>query len=471
MKSVSYTLIGSFILFCGSCSEKVSTPPNIIYIIADDLGYGDLGCYGQKLIPTPNIDRLAQDGMLFTRHYAGSCVCAPSRSSLMTGQHTGKTFIRGNKSMPPEGQYPLEAKAVTIPEILKKAGYSTGAFGKWGLGPVDSEGDPNTQGFDEFFGYNCQGLAHNYYPGHLWHNNRKIILEENRDTLDGTFAPSLIHEKVLEFIERNKNKPFFCFIPTIIPHAELIAPEKYMQMFRGKFLPEKAYEGCDPGCNRYKTGGYRSQAEGHAAFAAMIYMLDEQVGQIVNKLEELGISDNTIVIFTSDNGPHLEGGADPDYFNSNGSLRGYKRDLFEGGIRVPLIVKWPSKVKAGSKTSHISAFWDILPTFAEIAGQASPQDINGVSFLPVLLNKKKQKQHDYLYWEFYEMGGRRAILQGNWKAVQYDVKKDQDGPVMLFNISDDPKEESDISNKHPEKVNELKGLMLQAHSPSEIWQW
>ena len=472
MKTLPFTFISSLTFLLVGCSEKAPAPPNIIFILADDLGYGDVGCNGQKLIPTPNIDRLAKDGMLFTQHYSGSTVSAPSRSSLMTGQHTGKTFIRGNKSMKPEeGQYPLEGKAVTIPEILQKAGYATGAFGKWGLGPVGSEGDPLAQGFDEFFGYICQGLAHSYYPGHLWHNGNKIILEENRDSLDGIYAPSLIHEKTLEFIEKNKENSFFCYVPTIIPHAELIAPEKYIQLFRNKFLPEKVFEGCDPGCDRYRTGGYRSQTESHAAFAAMVYLLDEQVGQIVKKLEELGICDNTIIMFSSDNGPHLEGGADPDFFNSNGSLKGYKRDFYEGGIRVPMLIKWPKKIKPGSKTDHISAFWDILPTITEIIGQTPPKDINGISFLPTLLNKGKQKQHDYLYWEFYELGGRRALRQGNWKVVQYNVIKNPDGPVMLFNISDDPGEEKDLAAENPGKVLELKKLMLQAHTPSEIWKW
>lgn len=471
MKTLPFSLISSFTLLVVSCTEKAPAPPNIIYIIADDLGYGDLGCYGQQLIPTPNIDRLASEGMLFTQHYAGTCVCAPSRSSLMTGQHTGHTYIRGNKEMKPEGQQPLKAEAITIPEVLKKAGYVSGAFGKWGLGPVGSEGDPNSQGFDEFFGYNCQRLAHNYYPWHLWHNNEKIILEENRDSLDGIYAPALIHEKALQFIERNKDNPFFCFIPTVIPHAELITPEKYIEMFRDKFLPELAYEGCDPGCDVYKQGGYRSQAESHAAFAAMIYYLDEQVGEIVNKLEELGISDNTIVIFTSDNGPHKEGGADPDYFNSNGPFKGYKRDLYEGGIRVPLIVKWPGKIQPGSVSGHKSAFWDVMPTFAEVAGLDTPEDIDGISFLPTLLNKGKQKEHDYLYWEFYEMGGRRAVLQGDWKAVQYDVKKNPDGPIMLFNLAEDPGEENDLAADYPEKIAKFRELIDEAHTPSEIWTW
>ncbi len=471
MKILPLTIVSSIALSGISCVEKEESLPNIIYILADDLGYGDAGCYGQELIPTPNIDRLAGEGMLFTQHYAGSTVCAPSRSSLMTGQHTGRTLIRGNRGMKPEGQYPLKKEAVTLAEILKEAGYTTGAFGKWSLGPPDSEGDPWNQGFDEFYGFICQTLAHSYYPWHLWHNGQKIILEENRDTLDGLYAPFLIHEKTMDFIEMNKDNPFFCYIPSIIPHAELIAPEEYMQIYRDKFLPEKSYDGCDPGCERYRTGGYRSQPESHAAFAAMIHILDEQVGEILRKLEELGIDDNTLIIFTSDNGPHKEGGADPDYFNSSGPLKGYKRDLYEGGIRVPMIARWPAKITAGSESDHISAFWDMLPTVAEIAGITPPDDIDGISFLPALLNRGKQEKHNYLYWEFYEQGGRRAVRKDQWKAVQYDVINNPDGPVMLFNLTQDIGEETDLSSEYPEIAEEMKQLMMEAHTPSDIWTW
>lgn len=455
--------------FCG-CSKQNDRPPNIIYILADDLGYGDVGCYGQRLFETPNIDQLAKEGLLFTQHYAGTTVCAPSRSVLMTGQHTGHTFIRGNRGVSGEGQYPLEDEAVTVAELLKRAGYATGAFGKWGLGPVGSEGDPLNQGFDVFYGYNCQTLAHNYYPRHLWNNDSKIILEENRDTLEGVYAPFLIHEKTLDFIEKNRNQPFFCYIPSVIPHAELVAPEEYMERFRGKYLPEKEYEGCDPGCPRYKTGGYMSQKESHAAFVAMITILDEQVGEILEKLKELGLEDNTMIIFTSDNGPHLEGGADPDYFNSNGPFKGYKRELYEGGIRVPMLVRWPARVKAGSTTDHISAFWDILPTFADIGGVTPPPGIDGISFLPTLLDKGSQQQeHEYLYWEFYERRGRRALRQGKWKAVQYNLKDNPDAPVQLYNLLNDPGEEHDISADHPKIVRQLVQLMDQAHTDSDIF--
>ena len=350
-------------------SETQPTRPNIIYILADDLGYGDLSCYGQTHFSTPNIDKLAKNGMLFTQHYSGSTVCAPSRSALMTGQHTGHTPIRGNKEWQPEGQYPMAASAVTIAEALKEVGYTTGAFGKWGLGNPGSEGDPNNQGFDEFFGYNCQRMGHNYYPYHLWHNQEKIVLEGNSGKKTEAYGPELIHDEALRFLENNKDQPFFMYYPSIIPHAELFAPEEYIAKYRGKLEPEKAYKGVDDG-ERYKQGGYGSQPETHAAFAAMVDYLDMQVGEILAKLKELGIYENTLIIFTSDNGPHLEGGADPDYFNSNGPLKGHKRDLYEGGIRVPTIARWPGELKPNSKFNPAVCIVDWMPTFSGLERSA-----------------------------------------------------------------------------------------------------
>ena len=384
-------------LFGMNCIKKQQTrQPNIIFILADDLGYGDLSCFGQKKFQTPNIDQLAAEGLKFTDHYSGSTVCAPSRSCLMTGLHTGHTPVRGNKEIKPEGQHPLPADTITIAKLLKQAGYVTGAFGKWGLGFPGSEGDPNKQGFDEFYGYNCQRVGHHYYPWHVWHNQEKIVLKENEGEKRGIYAPDLIHEKTLDFIEQNKNNPFFLFVPSIIPHAELFAPEKYMAKYRSKFLPEKSYAGVDNG-RRFKNGAYGSQPESHAAFAAMIDLLDVQVGEITAKIKSLGLDNNTLIIFSSDNGPHKEGGADPDYFNSNAIFKGYKRDLYEGGIRVPTIARWTGKITAGTETNHISAFWDFLPTACDIAGIKSPDGIDGISYLPTLLGKaNKQKQHSHL---------------------------------------------------------------------------
>jgi arylsulfatase A-like enzyme len=359
--------------------------PNIVYILADDLGYGDLSCNGQKRFLTPNIDRLASEGMVFTQHYAGCTVCAPSRSSLMTGQTTGHTPIRGNKEWKPEGQWPMPAKTFTIAEMLKEAGFVTGAFGKWGLGYPGSEGDANMQGFDEFYGYNCQRLAHNYYPAHLWDNQHKVMLKGNEGDKFSEYAPDLIHQKALKFMELNKDKPFFLYYPNTIPHAELLLPERNLQEFRGKLLPEKSFKGAEPGDPGFRIGAYGTQPESHAAFAAMVTLLDKQVGDILDKLKELGLDKNTLVIFSSDNGPHLEGGADPDYFDSNGPLKGYKRDLYEGGIRVPMIARWPGKIEPATKTDLISAFWDVMPTLADLIGAEITGNIDGISFLPTLL--------------------------------------------------------------------------------------
>ena len=449
--------------------QQQSKRPNIIYILADDLGYGDLSCYGQRHFSTPNIDKLAAEGIKFTQHYSGSTVCAPSRSSLMTGLHTGHTPIRGNKEWKPEGQWPMSAETYTMAEMLKKAGYVTGAFGKWGLGYPGSEGDPNNQGFDEFYGYNCQRIAHNYYPFHMWHNQEKVLLEGNEGKGRGTYGPDPIHQQALKFLEDNKDKEFFMFYPSAIPHAELFAPERYLEKYRGKFMPEKAYKGVDDGEN-LKLGPYGSQPESHAAFAAMVNYLDDQVGELIDKLSELDLDENTIIIFTSDNGPHMEGGADPDYFDSNGILKGYKRDLYEGGIRVPMIVWWPGKIAAGSQTNHVSAFWDVMPTVAQITGIDKPQKIDGISFLPVLVGEQ-QEEHDYLYWEFHERGGRQALRKGDWKLVQYNVNKSPRKPFELYNLKDDPGEENDLAKVEPEKLKELSELLKNARTESEVFKF
>jgi len=450
-------------------TELINSKPNIIYILADDLGYGDLSCYGQTKFSTPNIDALAKEGILFTQHYAGSSVCAPSRSSLLTGLHTGHTPVRGNKEVRPEGQWPLPDSSYTIAELLKDNGYATGAFGKWGLGYPNSEGDPLNQGFDTFYGYNCQRLGHHYYPYHLWDNDKKVFLKDNMGTKKGQYAPSLIHKKALEFMDKNKDKPFFLYYPSIIPHAELAAPKAYLEKFIGTLEPEKAFKGTDEG-EHYRDGKYESQPYSHAAFAAMITLLDDQVGEILQKVKDLGLEKNTIFIFTSDNGPHQEGGADPDYFNSNGILRGYKRDLFEGGIRVPMIVKWKGNIAEGSTSNHISAFWDVLPTFSEILKKESKSNLDGISFLPTLLGESTiQKQHDYLYWEFHELGGRQAIRKEHWKLVKYHVKKA--GTYYLFNLDSDPSETKNLADEFPKKTNELIKIVENARTKSEYFNF
>jgi arylsulfatase A len=471
--SMSIVFVMFFLTSCNHQKQVAeSTPiqkPNIIYILADDLGYGDLSLTGQEKFSTPNIDKLARNGMFFTEHYSGSTVCAPSRSALMTGQHTGHTFVRGNREVQPEGQEPLGGSEVTIPELLKSAGYKTGAFGKWGLGFPGSEGDPNNQGFDEFYGYNCQRMGHNYYPYHLWHNQAKKLLEGNKEKNTEEYGPALIHQQVLSFIETNKDTPFFLYYPTIIPHAELFAPEEYMAKFRGKLLPEKDYKGVDDGKN-YRTGGYGSQQESHAAFAAMITLLDDYVGNVVKKVEELGIADNTIIIFTSDNGPHKEGGADPDYFNSNADLKGYKRDLYEGGIRVPLIASWPGKIKENTTSDHISAFWDFLPTVCDLAQIEKPKNIDGISYLPELVGLT-QDRHDYLYWEFLEQGGKQAVRLGEWKGVRLKMTNDASAPIELYNLKNDIGEQQNIAAMHPDIVEKMANIMQKEHTPSEVFKF
>lgn len=468
-----------FTISCASRQEAKVSSPNIVYILADDLGYGDLSIYGQQHFETPNLDRLAREGMLFTQHYAGTTVCAPSRSSLMTGLHTGHTHVRGNRGMN-GGQFPLPEDAVTIPKLLKKAGYVTGAFGKWGLGYPGSTGDPLKQGFDTFFGYISQTIAHNYYPWELNHDEGIVSLPENEGIRQGLYAPHLIHEKALEFIRENKDDAFFLYVPNIIPHAELFAPEEYMNRFmekassesgldrQSRFAPETPYEGIDdPSHPRFKVGGYGSQPYPKAAFAAMVTLLDDQVGEIMDLLEELGIADNTLVVFSSDNGPHQEGGADPDYFNSNGPFQGYKRDMHEGGIRVPMLAKWPKEIKAGSRSDHISAFWDVLPTFAELAGVSVPEDIDGISFLPTLLGHDQQP-HDFLYWEFHEQGGKQAVRKGDWKGIRLDVKKGNQH-LLLYDLGSDPGETQNLADEYPEVAGELADIIDKARKEDPEW--
>jgi len=471
---IYYWIAVVLMLACGEPSRdpqdnvSLTSKPNIIFILADDLGYGDLSFNGQIHFSTPNIDLLASEGMFFTQHYSGSTVCAPSRSTIMTGLHTGHTPVRGNKEVQPEGQYPLPSDTYTLAEMLKEQGYVTGAFGKWGLGYPGSEGDPNMQGIDEFYGYNCQRFAHHYYPRHLWHNQEKINIPENEGQNKGIYAPELIQEKTLQFIEQNQDTTFFLYVPHVIPHAELVAPEAYMEKYRGEIEPGEPFEGYDEG-ERYRQGPYESQEEPHVAFAAMIDLLDEHVGQIMDKVKELGLEENTLIIFSSDNGPHMEGGADPDFFDSNGPLRGYKRDLYEGGIRVPTVAWWPGRIKAGSQTDHISAFWDLMPTFAELSGAEIPADLDGISFVPTLTGEGEQPRHEYLYWEFHERGGRVAVRMGKWKGVKYDYLKNPDGPLELYNVEEDIGETDNVADAHPDIVDQIEQIIQEAHTPSEVF--
>ena len=455
---------------------QYSTKPNVIYILADDLGYGDLSCYGQKKFETPNIDKLAARGIKFTQHYSGSAVCAPSRSTLMTGQHTGHTSIRGNaeRGKNLEGQLSMDGTEVTIADIFKNAGYTTGAFGKWGLGFIDSEGDPLNQGFDEFYGYNCQRKAHRYFPPYLWHNKEKVFLKGNDYTNKVVYAPDEIQKATLDFITKNKEKPFFVYVPFVLPHAEIISPEDAVfNKFKGKFLEDKPFimphaylSDYGPNINENK---YASQIAPHAVYATMVTRLDIYVGEIMAKLDELGIGNNTIVIFSSDNGPGTEGGSDPEFFNGTAGLRGVKRDLYEGGIRAPFVAVWPHKIKAGTTSDVVSAFWDMKPTFADIIGEKKIGNTDGVSLLPTFLGIKGQKQHPYMYWEFPQSSGRKAVRLGNWKGVIYDLLKKENPALELYDLAKDPAETKNIAKDNPKIVAEMLAIMKKEHTDSPLF--
>lgn len=444
--------------------QAKAAQPNIIFILADDMGYGDLGCYGQKLIQTPNLDAMAKQGLRFTQFYAGTAVCAPSRSSLLTGQHTGHTPIRGNKGVEPEGQWPIPDSAVTIAEVLKKGGYVTGDFGKWGLGPVASTGDPIKQGFDAFYGYNCQSKAHNYYPDHLWENDTRVDFAGNTPNNFSDYSADLIQQKALSFIKTQKDKPFFLFLSYTLPHAALQVPlgdslfAKYRKLFNEEEqpIPDEMWNG----------KGYKPQSFPRAAYAAMVSRLDVYVGQVLQKLREYGIDKNTLVIFSSDNGPHKEGGNDPNYFKSSGPFRGIKRDLYEGGIREPFIAWWPGKIKAGATSDYAGAFWDLLPTFAELAKQPQPKGIDGISIVPALFGQKNAPTHPWLYWEFHEQGGKQAVRMGKWKGIKLNAAANPNGPIELYDLQTDVSEKNNIADKHPEVVAEIKKIMQQQHRES-----
>lgn len=458
-----YLFLFIFLFSCASEKKSSDLKPNIIYILADDLGYGDLGCYGQKIIQTPEIDKMATQGIRFTDHYSGSTVCAPSRSTIMTGLHTGHTRVRGNVRVP------LKSEDITIAEILKEAGYKTGLIGKWGLGEPGSTGTPNKKGFDYFFGYLNQLRAHNSYPDFLWRNDEKIPLDNKVEYIQDTYAKGvgsvareknthshdLFTEEALKFIESNKDSSFFLYLAYTIPHAN----NEGIKMGQiGMEIPD--------------FGMYQDKdwPDAQKAHAAMITYLDQDIGVILKKLSALQIDNRTLVIFTSDNGPHAEGGADPDFFDSNGELKGMKRDLYEGGIRVPMVAWWPGKISAGSETEHISAFWDFLPTACEVAGIALPEYTDGISFLPTMIGGAQIK-HNFLYWEFMEKGGRQSIRKENWKAVKYDMTNNPNAPMQLYNLSADIGEEHDLADARPEIVDEMTQLMKSSRTSSADFQF
>lgn len=433
-----------------SCSEggNEEKPVNVVFILADDLGYGDVGCYGQQIIHTPNIDKMASEGLLFTQAYSGCPVSAPSRCSLMTGLNTAHTQVRGNKEILPEGQQPMEEGTYTIAKLMQSAGYSTGMFGKWGLGYPGSVSVPNTMGFDEFFGYNCQRQSHTYYPDHLWHNGDTIYFPENANNARKTYSMDIIHRHALDFIKENKDKPFFAMLTYTLPHAELNLPhDSIYDLYKDKFKEIQYIGKFD---NQY--GGYNTSEKPYASYAAMVSRLDKYVGDVLDELKALGIEKNTLVIFTSDNGPHAEGGANPEFFNSAGPLRGIKRDVYEGGIRVPFIAWMPGSIDKNKRTDQVCAFWDILPTLADLTGTDLPVETDGISILPTLQGKgkKQQPQHGYLYWAFNEGIEREALRIGDIKLVRQNIEGATQ--TELFDLSKDISEKNNLANEQPETV-------------------
>lgn len=465
--------------------------PNIILILADDLGYSELGCYGQEKIKTPNLDRMAAEGMRFTQFYAGAPVCAPSRCVLMTGKHLGHAAIRDNSEVQPEGQWPLPAEEVTIAEILKSRGYATAAIGKWGLGPPGSSGDPNAQGFDLFFGYNCQRHAHNHYPTWLYRNHEKIALNnpefpahqrfpEGANPNDPTaydqyigneYAPDRMLAEAVDFIQKNRDRPFFLYYATTVPHLALQVPKDSLEQYLGQF-PETPYPG---------DRGYLPCFAPRATYAAMVSRLDRDVGRILEEIKRWGLDSQTLIIFTSDNGPtHGRGGgaeagvggSDSVFFQSAGPLNGLKGSVFEGGLRVPMIARWPGKIPPGTVSDHVGVFYDFLPTFVELVSAEVPANIDGISFLPTLLGElQRQRQHDFLVWEFYGYGGQQAVRFGPWKAIRRDCFKSPDSPLMLFNLDADPGETHDVASEHPDLVEKAELILKNEHVDSPFWDF
>jgi arylsulfatase A-like enzyme len=437
-------------LFLAPCDASAADKPNVIYILADDLGYGDVGCYGQKLLKTPRIDRLATEGMRFTQHYSGSAMCAPTRSCLMTGQHTGHTRVRKN------GHGPLFPEDLTIAEVLKSAGYQTAAIGKWGIGEAGTTGVPWKQGFDLFFGYLNQTNAHHHYPPFLWRNDEKVLFPDNpaRRT---HYSHDEFTREAMQFIRDKRDGPFFLYLAYTLVHVDLDVPEEDLKPWIGKIEETKPYG--TPGGQHYIH-----QKTPHAAFAGMVSRLDRDVGRIVDLVDALGLAEDTVVIFSSDNGPTSAGGADPGFFDGNGPLRGIKFELYEGGIRCPMIARWPGKIQESSETDHISAHWDLLPTAAELAGADVPDGIDGISFLPTLVGQGKQKKHDYLYWETGGKSGWQAMRRGKWKAHLQYVGDPAKTTFGLYDLSSDIAEEDEVSATHPEVARAMKHLMASART-------
>jgi arylsulfatase A len=433
-----------------------TNPLNLIVVHADDLGYGDLGSYGQRKIATPQLDRLARGGTRFTQYYAGSTVCAPSRAALMLGLHTGHNWIRGN------GEVPLRPSDVTLPEVLKTAGYETAVVGKWGLGTEETDGRPWAQGVDHFFGVLDHRHAHRQYTTHLWRNATRVELDLEREYVNDLFTAD-----ALEFVSRPRTQPFFLYLAYTVPHAELRVPEDSLAEYRGRF-PETPYVNAEADAYTpvppFTRTGYRSQPAPRAAFAAMIARMDRDIGRLMATLQKAGLDRNTLVLFTSDNGPHREGGADPEFFDSNGPLRGLKRDLYEGGIRVPMIAWAPGRVPAGRTSDHVWTHWDLLPTLADMAGARAPNRLDGLSMRGVL-EGRASPLHDYLYWEFHERGFQQAVRMGKWKTVRLKAGV----PLELYDLDGDIGETRDVSAANAEVVAKMERYLETARSSSLRW--
>lgn len=448
-------LIMTFFLSSMAYSAETARPPNILFILADDLGYGDIGCYGQTKIKTPNLDKLAADGMRFTQVYAGSTVCAPSRCALMTGLHTGHCRTRGNGGGgAPRSNVPLAPDDPCVAELLKKAGYTTALVGKWGLGEEGSTGIPTKKGFDYFFGYLNQHHAHNYYPDFLWRNETKVALPNPQSEVEGVaekgvaYVPDLCLEEGLKFLESNKARPFFLYYATTIPHAN---NEKTRATGEGEEAPSDA-----PYTNE-------SWPQPEKNKAAMITRMDADIGKLLAKLKELGVEKNTVVFFSSDNGPHREGGNDPAFFQSSGPFRGIKRSMTDGGIRVPMIVRWPGVVKPGTVSDQVWAFWDFLPTACDLAGVETPKGLDGISVAPTLTGKGEQKSHEFLYWEFHEGGTKQAVRYGDWKAIRLAPG----APLELYDVVKDPGERTNVAKDHPDVVAKVEAYLKTARTESK----
>jgi arylsulfatase A len=444
-------------------TRQTAAPPNVLLIQADDLGYGDLSAYGQSRFETPMLDRLAREGIRFTQYYAGSTVCAPSRTALMTGLHTGHAWIRGNGGLP-EGDVPLRLEDVTMAEVLRDAGYRTAVIGKWGLGQPGTTGQPDKQGFDYAFGFLDHRHAHRQYTDHLWRNGERVTTDLTNDYVNDLFT-----RETVDFISRDAARPFFVYLNYTVPHAELRAPEDSLAQYRGKF-PEQPF--VNAAADATPTGaradgpslGYRSAPQPHAAFAAMISRMDRDIGRLVDLLGTRGIERRTLVLFISDNGPHIEGGGDPVFFKSSGGLRGIKRDLYEGGIRVPMIARWVGVIPPGRVSDHPWAHWDVLPTLAEIAGARAPQGLDGMSMARALRGER-QPTHPFFYWEFHERGFQQAVRMDRWKAVRLKPGV----PLELYDLAADPREEHDVAARHRDVLGRIEAYLKTARTESERW--